>query len=128
MQKLRSLWESLRSSLWFVPTLLVLGAVGLALSLIEIDSYLGETNVQKQWPLLFGVGAEGSRGMLSSIASSMITVCGSCAWTAVMLSNKALRALFVLSAARARSKLNLTMLASKALPSLKRTPFFNSNE
>jgi len=76
MQKLRSLWESLRSSLWFVPTLLVLGAVGLAMGLIEIDSYLGETNLQKQWPLLFGVGAEGSRGMLSSIASSMITVAG----------------------------------------------------
>ena len=76
MQNLRSLWDSLRSSLWFVPTLLVLGAVGLALGLIEIDSYLGETNLQKRWPLLFGVGAEGSRGMLSSIASSMITVAG----------------------------------------------------
>ena len=27
MNKLRVLWESLRSSLWFLPTLLVLGAV-----------------------------------------------------------------------------------------------------
>ncbi|MEX2309739.1 MAG: DUF2254 domain-containing protein [Pirellulales bacterium] len=76
MKKLRSLWESLRSSLWFVPSLLVLGAVVLALSLIEIDAHIDRTNLQEQWPRLFGVGAEGSRGMLSSIASSMITVAG----------------------------------------------------
>lgn len=76
MTKLRSLWDSLRSSLWFVPTVLVLVAVVLAQSLIEIDRHIDRTNLQAQWPHLFGAGAAGSRGMLTAIASSMITVAG----------------------------------------------------
>ena len=76
MVKLRLLWESWRSSLWFVPTVLVLGAVVLAQGLIEIDRHIDRTNLQAQWPRLFGAGAAGSRGMLTAIASSMITVAG----------------------------------------------------
>jgi len=76
MAKLRLLWESWRSSLWFVPTVLVLGAVVFAQGLIEIDRHIDRTNLQAQWPRLFGAGAAGSRGMLTAIASSMITVAG----------------------------------------------------
>jgi uncharacterized membrane protein len=76
MAKLRSLWESWRSSLWFVPTVLVLGAVVLAQALIEVDLRIDRTSLQEQWPRLFGAGAAGSRGMLTAIASSMITVAG----------------------------------------------------
>jgi len=76
MTKLRLLWESGRSSLWFVPTVLVLGAVVLAQGLIEIDRHIDRTNLEAQWPRLFGAGAAGSRGMLTAIASSMITVAG----------------------------------------------------
>ena len=76
MATLRSRWESWRSSLWFVPTVLVLGAVVLAQGLIEIDRHIDRTNLQAQWPRLFGAGAAGSRGMLTAIASSMITVAG----------------------------------------------------
>jgi uncharacterized membrane protein len=59
-----------------VPTVLVLGAVVLAQGLIEIDRHIDRTNLQEQWPRLFGAGAAGSRGMLTAIASSMITVAG----------------------------------------------------
>jgi len=76
MLNLRSLWDRLRSSLWFVPTLLVTGAVALALGLVEIDASAEWTYVQDRWPRLFGAGAAGSRVMLSAIASSMITVAG----------------------------------------------------
>ena len=38
MLSFRSMWDRLRSSLWFVPSLLVTGAVALALVLIEIDA------------------------------------------------------------------------------------------
>jgi len=76
MLKLRSLWDRLRSSLWFVPSLLVTGAVALALGLVEIDASGEWTHLQVRWPRLFGAGAAGSRGMLSAIASSMITVAG----------------------------------------------------
>jgi len=38
MLNLRSLWDRLRSSLWFVPSFLVTGSVALALGLVEIDA------------------------------------------------------------------------------------------
>ncbi len=75
MNRFRSLLVSIRSSLWFVPTVMVGGAIALAIALVEADQ-----RYHFQWagayPLLFGAGAEGSRGMLSTIAGSMITVAG----------------------------------------------------
>ena len=73
MNKLNFFWINLRSSLWFVPGLMMCGSISLALVLIEIDS-----GVKSAWlatfPRLFGLGADGSRGMLSAIAGSMLTV------------------------------------------------------
>ena len=74
MTRLTKLFIALRSSLWFVPTLIVIGSAVLAESLIEIDRI--SDRLLADFPRLFGAGAEGSRGMLSSIASSMITVAG----------------------------------------------------
>lgn len=74
--KLRRLWEDLQSSLSFVPTLIVLGAVALAVGLIEADAWFGRERLMERWPRLFGAGAEGSRGLLAAIATSMITVAG----------------------------------------------------
>jgi len=76
MNKLRVLWESLRSSLWFLPTLLVLGAVVLAISVIEAEPWFDGNNFEENWPRLLGAGAAGARGMLSAIAGSIITVAG----------------------------------------------------
>jgi len=75
MVKLRTLLIQLRSSLWFLPTLIVFGFGALAVVFIELDSRLS-LKLLTNYPRLFGAGAEGSRGMLSSIASSMITVAG----------------------------------------------------
>ncbi len=75
MLRLKSLLGELRSSLWFVPALMVAGAVALAVGLIEVDARLNR-ELLANFPRLFGAGAEGSRGMLSSIAGSMITVAG----------------------------------------------------
>ena len=75
MLRLKSLLGELRSSLWFVPALMVAGAGALAVGLIEVDARLNR-ELLTNFPRLFGAGAEGSRGMLSSIAGSMITVAG----------------------------------------------------
>lgn len=72
---LRRLWHDIRSSFWFVPSLLVLLAVSLAVLLVQIDVQL-ELDVLDKWPRLFGSGADGARGLLSTVASSMITVAG----------------------------------------------------
>jgi len=73
--KFKTLLIELRSSLWFLPTLIVIGSGALAVALIEIDSHFS-LELLTNYPRLFGAGAEGSRGMLFSIASSMITVAG----------------------------------------------------
>jgi uncharacterized membrane protein len=73
--KLRNWWHETRSSFWFVPAVIVLGAVGLAAVLIAVDATV-DLDVVVRWPLLFGAGAAGARGLLTAVASSMITVAG----------------------------------------------------
>ncbi|HEY0856923.1 MAG TPA: DUF2254 domain-containing protein [Albitalea sp.] len=75
MIRLRSLWLNLLGSLWFVPSVLVLLGVAAALLLVELHPLIGP-DLSHDWPRLFGAGAEGARGMLSAIATSMITVAG----------------------------------------------------
>ncbi|MGK2935464.1 MAG: DUF2254 domain-containing protein [Gemmatimonadaceae bacterium] len=76
MNRLQKYWDDLRSSLWFIPALIVAGAVVLAVGLIEAEAFADREFLASRWPLLFGAGAEGSRGLLSTIAGSMITVAG----------------------------------------------------
>ena len=73
MHRLRAFWLWLGSTLWFVPSLCVLVALLLAIGLTALDVVVGH-DWTEDYPLFFGVGADGARGMLSSIASSMMTV------------------------------------------------------
>ena len=73
MHKLRVIWRDLNASLWFVPTLMVAAAIGLAYALVHLDLRVGRDWV-RDYPLLFGAGADGARGMLTAIAGSMMTV------------------------------------------------------
>jgi len=75
VNKLKRLWANLISSLWFVPGLIVLGSIAVAFALIEIDSRISREMLIK-YPRLFGAGADGSRGMLTAIGGSMMTVAG----------------------------------------------------
>lgn len=71
------LWEALRSSFWFLPGVIVLVAVALALLLVQLDMGLQQKRaLSAEWPMLLGSGAEGARSLLSTVASSMITVAG----------------------------------------------------
>ncbi|MBE0568078.1 MAG: DUF2254 domain-containing protein [Deltaproteobacteria bacterium] len=75
MNKIRQLWSNLRSSLWFLPSLMVACSGLLAAALIEADSSVTDRWLVR-WPRLFGAGAESARGMLSTIAGSMMSVVG----------------------------------------------------
>jgi uncharacterized membrane protein len=68
-------WSELRSSFWFVPGLIIFGAVIIAIVLIKLDHFI-DKRVLDRLPLLFSRGAEGSRVLLAAIATSMITVAG----------------------------------------------------
>lgn len=69
-----SAWsDALRSSLWFVPTLMVIGAVGLAFLMPQLDrGALGSQDGSLKW--LWGGGLESTRGVLTVLAGSIITV------------------------------------------------------
>ncbi len=52
---------------------MIIGSIVMAFALIEVDG-----RIKREWliayPRIFGLGADGSRGMLTAIASSMLTV------------------------------------------------------
>lgn len=75
MNRFSHFWNNLRSSFWFTPSVIVVGSIALAAVLIEADSAVSDQWLA-QWPRLFGAGAEGARGMMSTIAGSMMTVVG----------------------------------------------------
>lgn len=71
--RLKQFWNGLRASLWLIPGAMIAASVALALVLIEVDSRLTPEWLV-DYPRLFGMGADGSRGMLTAIAGSMLTV------------------------------------------------------
>ncbi|AFY81047.1 DUF2254 domain-containing protein [Oscillatoria acuminata] len=71
--KLAKLWDSLHSSFWFVPTLMVLLAIALSFITIGID-YSQEVNIVERIDWAYSLGPNGSRAILSAIAGSMVTV------------------------------------------------------
>ncbi|MEO8380655.1 MAG: DUF2254 domain-containing protein [Acidobacteriota bacterium] len=75
MTGLRHWWQETRSSFWFVPGLIVAAAAGLAAALIGIDVSIDPLDARR-WPLLLGAGAAGARGLLTAVATSMVTVAG----------------------------------------------------
>ncbi|MBU4046788.1 MAG: DUF2254 domain-containing protein [Gammaproteobacteria bacterium] len=75
MNKLKQIWSNLRSGFWFMPSVFVVASIAFAIALIEVDS-AGSDRWLARWPRLFGAGVEGARGMMSTIAGSMMSVVG----------------------------------------------------
>ncbi len=75
MTRLKRLWDSLWRSFWFLPAMIVAASIAISVALIELDATMSG-NWLDRWPRLFGASADGARGMLSTIAGSMMTVVG----------------------------------------------------
>jgi uncharacterized membrane protein len=73
--KLSKLWDSLLSSFWFVPTLMLAIVIGLAIATLAIDAAFNIQNI-KIFGGIFAKGPQGAGRVLSTIASSMLTVAG----------------------------------------------------
>lgn len=71
--RLNKLWDSLHSSFWFVPTLMVVLAIGLSFITIAIDQSR-EMNIIGELGWAYSLGPNGSRAILSAIAGSMVSV------------------------------------------------------
>ena len=75
LNKLRALRDNLLGTLWFVPSMVVVGFLILAVVMVQLSSHVNREALIR-WPLLFGANAESSRAILASVASGMITVAG----------------------------------------------------
>ncbi len=84
MTRVTAFWGRLNSSFWFVPTVMAVVAVSLSFLLIEVDVLRGVQET-KDPGAIYTFGPEGSRAILSVIASSMITV-ASLSFSITMLS------------------------------------------
>jgi uncharacterized membrane protein len=73
--RLRNFWFTLRSSLWFVPTLMLVGAVGLSFLTIFFDRAVQHSWL-KEFESVYSGGPDGARAVLAAIAGSMIGVTG----------------------------------------------------
>ncbi|PSB03995.1 DUF2254 domain-containing protein [Merismopedia glauca] len=71
--KLSKLWDSLHSSFWFVPTVMVVLAIALSFITISIDQSR-ETDIIGDLGWAYSLGPNGSRAILSAIAGSMVSV------------------------------------------------------
>lgn len=73
--RLRQWLETLRSSYWFIPSVMSLGALVLAGVVPRLDTLLGSEWIEA-WMLLGPNQPAGARSLLSTVAGSMITVAG----------------------------------------------------
>ncbi|MCA9289975.1 MAG: DUF2254 domain-containing protein [Phycisphaerales bacterium] len=68
------LWDRIRTSLWFVPGVMAVGAIMLAATIPWIDD--AAPDALASLPLVYSSGPAGARAVLSTIATSMITIAG----------------------------------------------------
>lgn len=71
--KFSKLLDSLHSSFWFVPSLMVVLAIGLSFLTIQIDQS-ANTEIIGNLGWAYALGPNGSRAILSAIAGSMVSV------------------------------------------------------
>lgn len=68
-------WDYLRSSFWFLPSLMAAGAVALAFAVVAMDESMTDPWLKRQdW--VYTGGAGGASAVLQTIAGSMITIAG----------------------------------------------------
>jgi uncharacterized membrane protein len=72
MPKTKRTWREVQSSLWFVPSGLILVAAGLAAALVAVDRGLG-LGPAEAFPAVFGTEPAASRDILAVVANSMLT-------------------------------------------------------
>ncbi len=75
LSKLLQIWDELKSSYWFIPTLMSMGALASSSFLTQNQWALNTTLFEEnRW--LYSSSPEGAREVMSIIAGSMITVAG----------------------------------------------------
>ncbi|MGE0158228.1 MAG: DUF2254 domain-containing protein [Gemmatimonadales bacterium] len=74
MHRIGRLWARLKESLWALPALISVGLATLAVAAVAVDARLAAAG--HLLPVSLVAGAEGARGVLATVAGSLITVTG----------------------------------------------------
>ena len=72
---LLNLRETVRTSFWYIPSVMISLAIGLSFAIVALDRMIEPENLSA-FSFLYSGGPEGARSILSTIAGSMITVAG----------------------------------------------------
>ena len=75
LTRINNLWIKIRSSLWFIPTLMTTSVMVLAVLTLFLDQY-SETGQWFKEQRLFSIGPQGARTLLSTVAGSVIGIAG----------------------------------------------------
>jgi uncharacterized membrane protein len=75
MASFRKILDAVQESLWFIPAMSVVLYAAAAFGIVAVDRFTS-AQLSQEIPFVFSGGPEGARGLLSAIASSMITVVG----------------------------------------------------
>jgi uncharacterized membrane protein len=71
--RLLAWWDALRTSYWFVPSAMVVGALLLAWATLQVDQHWSEATARAG---IFAGTPSGARSILSGVAAAMITIAG----------------------------------------------------
>ncbi len=74
--RMQAWWDEVKNNLWMLPAVCTILSSALAVLFVRIDAGIEVNESLQRSPLLFGGGAEGARGVLTAIASSIVTVTG----------------------------------------------------
>ena len=66
-------WEALRGSFWLLPAAMTAAAIGLSFAAVAVDR---ATEAEELFGWTYRGGPDGARGVLATIAGSMVTVAG----------------------------------------------------
>lgn len=75
MNRVVGLWRVLRDGFWFLPSIMAVASILLAMLMIDLDERVSFRDVQ-QIAWVYRGSADGARAVLSTIASSMVGVAG----------------------------------------------------
>jgi uncharacterized membrane protein len=75
MQKIIFFWNELKSTFWFIPVLIIIAAIALALGLVYFDSQ-AEVNQNGVGRYLLTGSADSARSILTTISGAMIGIAG----------------------------------------------------
>lgn len=74
--RLLKYWDGLRSSFWFLPSIMTGGAAVLAFAVVAVDRARTDDSLEALGRWAYTGGAEGASSILGTIAGSMVTITG----------------------------------------------------